>query len=678
MKKRVHFSTFILLIIAILISSCVSDRDGDGFVPPEDCDEGNPDVNPGAVEDENDGIDNNCDGMIDTNLLAFVWATPNPCTITPGSDTCTTTISWVSSKILRQPNVVIKVSYEQLPEGVIVNCSDSGMNHRTSPVIPSISIPWIGTGDLTFSIHASPDCVQHGPAIHSITVWGEQQGSANIWAYPSSCVIKPSEEYCSTTIFWSSENVPQPRVQVYVEDITGTSQLMKCSLSNIYDPDSDDYWVRTSQEFDYINRNELTFKVIPALDCDEDVSGNEPIGQVTIGATTSRPDGIIIKQTPDYDGYFYDQINQEIFYPRGSHYPQFGWLVPPWGDRDPNWGHAVFDVGYYDSDHMSSVLQKMKFFGYNTIRVFLNGHPSIHTSEPGMGPQYMENVADFLRLCKQNDIGAILVFRDYLPFEYWDYEEYWNSNPEYIDHYNANFLLDECIRARKDMTRDFINNLKMINAPLDAIFAYSLENEIAFHENEKPFTLSGPVPTAAGTYDMSIEGEKERMMEDNLRYLIDEIAGVIRETDENAFVTLGFYYNEFPDPNTIGIPPLSTLYDSNLDFLSLSMYQDFADSQEGDFETVIRDYGYTGRLDKPLFMQEFGYFFVTCDTIDEARSRASQWITDSCDFGFDGWVFYTWSPQEHPPGEFHMMSLEDGNYEINKGIAPIYRPNVCG
>lgn len=43
------------------------DRDSDGFTVPDDCNDNNRFVNPGAFEVPNDGVDNDCDGAIDTS-----------------------------------------------------------------------------------------------------------------------------------------------------------------------------------------------------------------------------------------------------------------------------------------------------------------------------------------------------------------------------------------------------------------------------------------------------------------------------------------------------------------------------------------------------------------------------------------------------------------------------------
>ena len=45
----------------------VDDDDGDGWGAPDDCDDANPDVHPGAIEECN-GVDDNCDGQADEGL----------------------------------------------------------------------------------------------------------------------------------------------------------------------------------------------------------------------------------------------------------------------------------------------------------------------------------------------------------------------------------------------------------------------------------------------------------------------------------------------------------------------------------------------------------------------------------------------------------------------------------
>ena len=58
--------------MAVFAAACTSDgkdgldADGDGFPEEDDCDDGNPAINPSA-EEVCDGADNDCDGTVDVD-----------------------------------------------------------------------------------------------------------------------------------------------------------------------------------------------------------------------------------------------------------------------------------------------------------------------------------------------------------------------------------------------------------------------------------------------------------------------------------------------------------------------------------------------------------------------------------------------------------------------------------
>lgn len=327
----------------------------------------------------------------------------------------------------------------------------------------------------------------------------------------------------------------------------------------------------------------------------------------------------------------------------------------------------------YEPERALAALTDMKAKGYNVVRVFISDS-NIGSSAGGLSLGYMQNVADFLQKAKSKNIYVMLTI-PLIPKEGGYYVA--NQNPDFIEDINWFYLSSEGIEAKKRYTKDFINNLIRLNAPMDAILSYNIENEAYFMEDKKPFSLTlGRVTTANGqTYDLSNLSQKQQMMDSNLVYWINQVRAAILEVDPTALVAPGFFspvavggsdprvirtYWPIQDPDKGG---------SNADYIDLHYYPGFRSVIEemNSFEIV----GNSNK--KPLLMGEFGTYKSIYSSVSNAAIAAKTAQIESCPYGFDGWSFWTWDTTEQP----ELYNAVESSGVINSAVAPVYRPDPC-
>lgn len=377
-------------------------------------------------------------------------------------------------------------------------------------------------------------------------------------------------------------------------------------------------------------------------------------------------------------GEFYDRVSGEKSVPRGNNYIRLAWQQHLWGEA--TFYHSTFNIDFYDPSRAAQALQRMRENGYNVVRVFLN-----HCCAGGIGggseelsTGYLDNVVDFLKKARANGIYVMFTL-DWLPGgKYGALID--AACCETFDGANVHFLSAEGLQANQLFFQDFLKELIAHDAPLDAIFAYELRNELAFDSNEPPLSLSsGLVTTANGeTYDMAVPEDKKRMMDEGLVYWVDQVRAAILKVDSTALVGVGFFHPQEPNPTRIGDPRIIDTYpaiwESSADFIDLHLYP----GTELTLTQYVENFKLNDMSRKPLVMGEFGAFRWAYPSLETAAAALQAWQIESCQYGFDGWLLWTWDTDETSTGETpEIFSGLSGGGDINHALAPVNRPDPC-
>jgi endo-1,4-beta-mannosidase len=383
-----------------------------------------------------------------------------------------------------------------------------------------------------------------------------------------------------------------------------------------------------------------------------------------------RPTGTIAE--------FFDKTTGNAFVPRGNNYIRLATLTLPNGNPFP--GHSTFVVGLYDANRAESALAAMQTNGYNVARVFLEGCCQNTIGDPagGLSSAYIANVVDFLQRARTHGIFVITT-TSWLPA----FGGYGPNCPEYPQFNDIN-LFKLCPEAVPDSVKffhDFVQALIQKGAPLDAVFAYELDNEYTYKSSYAPLTwTSGTITTANGkTYDMGSAVSRQQMMDDGLIYFTDQMRAAILALDPTALVTVGFFVPQAPNPTRVGDPRVITVYPamamSTADYVSIHPYPIAGDLT---FAQYAQNFGFVGyQQQKPVVLEEFGVLESNYPVESTAATVAHDWQVQSCAYGIKGWAFWTWdtSNSEQVDGPFWPASLGAGL--ISQTLSPAVRPDPC-
>ena len=355
---------------------------------------------------------------------------------------------------------------------------------------------------------------------------------------------------------------------------------------------------------------------------------------------------------------FIDSYTEEIFIPRGYNFTELG-VLDNTCTLPGELYHNTFSSSSYDELPVTEMFKKLENAGYNMVRVFLNPE-CLSVEKDSFQPAYMANLVDFLQQAKQYDIYVILTL-DMIPSAWYGNEI---NKIEDIDWINTQFLDVDMIAAEVDFWQDFILALHDEDAKLEMIFSYELRNELYFHPDYEPVSLwRGEYVLPNGeSYALSDETEKSMMVNDGFVYWSQRIRDAIHAIDPSALVSCGFFAPDpFGDVGKYGVHELT------LDFVDLHFYP-----QDG---VSILDYAAHFQLDHPaqipLLMGEYGVVETDRYTPTEALEILRDWMRESCEYGFDGWLLWDYTKSTDIP----LSLVDDGT--LFEGLSPDDFPNSC-
>jgi hypothetical protein len=163
------------------------------------------------------------------------------------------------------------------------------------------------------------------------------------------------------------------------------------------------------------------------------------------------------------------------------------------------------------------------------------------------------------------------------------------------------------------------------------------------------------------------------MIDESFVYYVDRVRAAVRATDPTALVTIGFFHDTEPNPARRGdnrlVRTRAVIERSTADFVDIHPYPD----DELTFPQFMQNYGIDGPTAKPIIIGEFGGSKRVYLSASQAAQALVSWQQQSCAYGIDGWLLWTWDTDEAP----NLWNALSGGGVIEQGLAPNNRPDPC-
>jgi hypothetical protein len=355
---------------------------------------------------------------------------------------------------------------------------------------------------------------------------------------------------------------------------------------------------------------------------------------------------------------------------RGANYAHFG---VPSGESTTQ--DVTFNVGSYDATAANQALQELATFGYNTVRIFLNGACATEclgdsTTADDLSNAYFANVLDFLTKARAHGIQAIVVV-DGVPVGTSYAAEVASDCCAEFAGVNLDYLTPGGVAGNIAFWTALVHRLTAQQELRETILSYELRRQAYFRSDEAPLSLSSGTVTTANseTYDLSVAAQRQAMMDQNLSFWTDALRAAIRSVDPTALVSLGFAVASPPELSRLRY----LLDNSTVDFVSVRANPGMGLT----LAQYVASYELPMVTAKPVLVGEFGAPTATYATLAAAAEALQTWQAESCGFGVDGWLLWTWDGTGAIPGEPAVWNAHVGGGVLKRGLAPTLRSDPC-